>query len=102
MTREGYKTRFQNCQHDWELHVDVEDCGGPAVGNGIFRCKNCESYVTMLEKCALDQTVSQEKSLVIQEKHTKIGMIANIISAITLILAFLTLLFGDKILMLLS
>lgn len=53
----------------------------------------------MTEKCALDQTEAQTKSLVIQEKHTKISMWANIIAAIILIIAFLTLLFGDKLLL---
>ena len=92
------KTNFNMCEHDWELHVDVEHCGGPASGNGIFKCEKCGKFVTLLEKCALDQTLSQEKSLTIQERHTKIGMLANIISAVTLVIAFLTLLFGDKIL----
>ena len=98
MTEEsGYRVKFKTCQHDWDLHVDVEHCGGYAVGNGIFRCKNCDTYVTMTEKCALDQTEAQIKSLVIQEKHTKISMWANVIAATTLIIAFLALLFGDKL-----
>jgi hypothetical protein len=95
---EGYRVKFKTCQHDWELHVDVENCGGPASGNGIFQCKNCKTFVTMLEKCALEQTDAQVESLLIQERHTKIGMLANIIAATTLIIAFLTFLFGDKLL----
>ena len=95
----GYRVQFKTCQHDWDLHTDVENCGGPAAGNGIFQCKNCSTFVTMVEKCALDQTEAQLKSLVIQNRHTKIGMIANIIAATTLVLAFITLLFGDKLLL---
>lgn len=98
MTEGGYRVKFKKCQHDWDLHIDVEHCGGPVAGNSIFQCEKCGTFVTMVEKCALDQTDAQTRSLVIQERHTKIGMLADIIAAITLIIAFLTLLFGDKLL----
>lgn len=91
-------TNFENCKHDWVFHLDVDKTGGPATGNSIFRCKNCGTIITLIEKCVLDQAEAQKKSLAIQERHTKIGMWANIISAATLIIAFLTLLFGDKLL----
>lgn len=90
-------TNFDKCLHEWIFHIDVDKCGGPAAGNTIYRCKNCNHCVTLIEKCALDQTLAQEKSLKIQEKHSIIGMFANIIAAATLIVAFIVLLFGDKI-----
>ena len=94
--KEGSREKFKTCQHDWELHVDVESCGGPAAGNSIFKCKNCDIFVTMTEKCALDQTEAQIKSLTIQEKLIRIGMWANIIAAVTVIIAFLALIFSNK------
>ena len=95
---EGYRVKFKTCQHDWELHTGVENCGGPAKGNSIFQCKNCSTFVTMIEKCTLDQTEAQLKSLAIQERHTKISMWATVIAAATLVVAFFALLFGDKLL----
>jgi hypothetical protein len=88
---------FNKCTHKWVFHIDVDKCGGYAAGNTIFRCENCNHYITLTEKCALDQVRTQEESLKIQEKYTKTGMVANIIAAATLIIAFLVLLFGDKI-----
>jgi len=88
---------FDKCTHDWIFQINASESSGPATGNTLFWCKNCKNSITLIEKCALDQAEAQKKSLVIQERHTKIGMIANIIAAITLIIAFLTLLFGDKI-----
>lgn len=92
--------KFNTCQrHDWKFHLDADQWGGPSAGNSVFRCKNCSTIITMMEKCALDQTEAQVKSLAIQERHTKIGMLANVIAATTLIIAFFTLLFGDKLLL---
>ncbi len=87
---------FEKCKHDWKLHVDANNIG-PAMGNSLFRCGNCAKCITLTEKCALEQTEAQKKSLKIQEKYTKISMRANIIAAITLIIAFLTLLFGVRL-----
>lgn len=98
VARNQYRVQFKTCEHDWQLHVDVEACGGPAAGNGMFQCGKCGTFVTLLEKAALDSLLSQEKSQIIQERGTKISMWANIISAGTLIVAAIILFFGDKIL----
>ena len=86
---------FEKCNHNWVFHFGVDIDSGPAKGNSIFRCSNCEKIITLTEKSSLDQTEAQRKSLSIQERHTKIGMIANIFSAITLIVAVLALFFGN-------
>ena len=91
MSENGYRVKFKTCEHDWELHVDVEHCGGPAAGNGIFMCNKCKTFLTMLEKTALDTIKTQEESLKTQEKMTKISMKANIIAAGVLVIAFLSL-----------
>ncbi len=91
--------KFNTCKrHDWKFHLDADKWGGPSAGNSVFRCENCSTIITMIEKCALEQVEAQIKSLAVQEKYSKIGMWANIIAASTLIVAFLTLLFGDKLL----
>ncbi len=108
-----YKAKFKNCTHDWELHVDVESTGGPAQGNTVFLCPLCGTIITMLEKnsldsfltqkeslktqekIALDSLVSQKQSQEIQEKSLKTSMWANIIAAITVLIAFMVLLFGE-------
>jgi len=97
MVRE-YRNKFKTCTHQWELHADVQDSIWKTAWNGIFYCEKCQTFVTMIEKCSLDEVSEQRKSLTIQEKHTWNGMLANIISWIVLILSFFTLLFGDKIL----
>lgn len=93
----GYRVKFKTCQHDWGLLVDIQNCGGPAAGNGIFLCENCGTSVSFVEKCALEQTDAQKKSLLIQQRHTKISMWAIIVAAATVIIAFFNLLFGDKL-----
>ena len=81
---------FETCQHDWALHIDVDQNTGSARGNSLFRCSRCFKLITLIEKCALDQIKAQAKSLIIQERHVKIGMWANVIAAVTLIIAFLS------------
>ena len=90
--------KFNSCTHEWKFHIDAGRSGGPAAGNSFFLCSKCGNEITLLEKCTLDQTIAQEKSLKIQERHTWIGMIANIIAAGLLFVAVLTLLFGEKLL----
>ena len=95
MNKKEYRKNFNECNHKWNLQVDVNSCTGNASGNGIFNCEKCSTYVTLLEKCALDQLIAQNKSLTIQENHTRIGMWANIISAGILIIAALTFYFTN-------
>ncbi|MBI3888642.1 hypothetical protein HY311_02515 [Candidatus Nomurabacteria bacterium] len=108
-----YKAKFKNCDHDWELHVDVDSTGGPAAGNTVFLCSNCGTIITMLEKNSLDSflaqkelikiqekatqdsLVSQKESQKIQEKSLSISMWANIIAATTVVITFFALLFGE-------
>jgi uncharacterized membrane protein YvbJ len=95
--RKQYRVKFKTCEHDWELHVDLESCGGPASGNAVFQCENCGTFVTLLEKAALDSLLSQERSQIIQERSTRISMWANILAAGTLVVAAIVHFFGDKI-----
>ncbi len=87
-------SKFDNCKHQWKFHIDAGRSGGPAAGNSFFICDACGNEVTLIEKCTLDQTSAQEASLRIQEEHTRIGMIANIISTGLLLVAALALLLG--------
>lgn len=89
--------KFEDCQHEWVLHIDADKASGPASGNTVFTCTKCNTLITMLEKNALDGVEAQEKSLEIQERNTRISMWANIIAATTLVIAALVLFFGDKI-----
>ncbi len=79
--------------HDWSLSSEFNFNQGAT----IFSCKHCNVEVSMNEKISLEAYTAQKESLKIQECNTRISMWSNIISAITLIVAFLTLLFGDKI-----
>jgi hypothetical protein len=88
---------FKNCTHEWKFHVDADNVG-PAKGNAIMECDNCKKRITLREKCSIDSGLAQKRSLKIQETNTKVGMWANIISSVTLIIAFFTFLFGNKIL----
>jgi hypothetical protein len=93
------KKPFDQCSHKWKFLIDADSSGGP--GNkpwkSFYICEKCNHVITLSEKGTLDQIIAQNKSLKIQEKHTKISMCANVIAAITLIIAFLTFLFGNKI-----
>ena len=108
-----YKAKFKNCDHDWELHVDVDSTGGPAAGNTVFLCSNCGTIITMLEKNSLDSFLAQKESLKvqekaiqdslisqkesqkIQEKSMRMSMWANFIATLTVLVAFMVLLFGE-------
>lgn len=108
-----YRAKFKNCNHDWELHVDVDSTGGPSTGNTVFLCSNCGTIITMLEKNSLDSFLAQKESLKvqeqavrdsitsqkesqkIQEKSIRISMWANIIATATVLIAFTVLLFGE-------
>lgn len=103
-----YKAKYKDCNHDWELHVDVESTSGPASGNTVFLCRNCGTIITMLEKNSLesleiqektaqDSLASQKESQIIQERNIKISMWANIIATATVLIAFIVLLFGEGI-----
>lgn len=93
-----YRAKFKDCIHDWKLHVDADSTGGPAAGNTVFLCSNCGTIITMLEKNSLDSLLSQETSLKIQEQSIRIFMWANIIASITIVIAFVVLLFGEGLL----
>lgn len=99
-----YKANFKTCTHDWELHMDADS--GDRKSNSIFMCENCKTIVTMLERNSLDSLGLQEKSAKdslesqkesqkIQEKNIRISMWANIIATVTVLIAFLVLLFGE-------
>lgn len=64
----------------------------------FFICKNCSNVINFLEKNSLDQIEAQNKSLKIQESHTRIGMLANIISLLMVWIAVATLLYGENLL----
>ena len=93
------KKPFDICQHKWKFHIDADSSGGPInkPWQSFYICEHCNQCITLTEKCMLDQTFAQNESLKIQEKHTQIGMWANIVSSVTLIVAVLTLIFGDKL-----
>lgn len=108
-----YLAKYKTCDHDWNLHVDVESTGGPAKGNTVFLCSKCGTIITMLEKNSLDSFLAQKESLKIQEQTAKdslasqiesqkiqersirISMWANVIATLTVLIAFLVLLFGQ-------
>ena len=108
-----YRAKFENCDHNWELHVDVESTDGPARGNTVFLCSMCGTIITMLEKNSLDSYLTQKESLglqekiakdsfisqkesqAIQEKSLRISMWANITATFTVLIAFIVLLFGE-------
>ncbi len=116
MGRMENRAKFKTCDHDWELHVDVDNTGGPATGNTVFLCTKCKTIITMLEKNSLDSFLAQKellkiqeqnakdslaaqiKSQKIQERSVKISMWANIIATLTVLVAFLVLLFGEGLL----
>ena len=104
MTRGQYREKFKTCVHDWTLHMDADS--GDRKSNSIFICENCKTIVTMLERNSLDSFKLQEKSAKdslesqkesqkIQEKSIRISMWANIIATVTVLIAFLVLLFGE-------
>ena len=104
MTRGQYREKFKTCVHDWTLHMDADS--GDRKSNSIFICENCKTIVTMLErnsldffklqeKSAKDSLESQKESQKIQEKSIRISMWANIIATVTVLIAFLVLLFGE-------
>lgn len=92
--------KYSKCYHSWEFHIDADKSGFPEAKPwcSFFICKKCNIVINFLEKNALDQLAAQEKSLKIQETHTRIGMIANIISFLLLSVAVFTLLYGESIL----
>ena len=94
----GSNDKFSTCKHKWQLHVPADRCSGPCAGNSMFICKECTNIITLSEKCAIEEVELLRGSVLIQEKHTRIGMWANIISAFSLIIAAGILLLGDRIL----
>lgn len=64
---------FDQCIYSWTFHVDSSKSGFP---------ENKRMY-------------AQEKSLKIQQTHTRIDMWANVISALMMIIAVLSLLYGQ-------
>lgn len=96
------KKDFDACKHKWKFHIDAASSGFPESKpwQAFYICEVCSHVINFSEKCLLDQTVAQNDSLKIQEKAAKTGMWANIIAAGTLVIAFFTLLFGDKIIQL--
>lgn len=108
MTREQYKEKFKTClSHNWTLHMDADS--HDRKSNSIFICEKCKTIVTMLEKNSLDSLNIQEKAIKDsldsqkqsqknQEKTLKMSMWANIIATITVVIAFLVLLFGEGLL----
>lgn len=93
----GSNVAFSTCEHTWELHGDVTTVSGPAAGNSVFRCDKCTNVISLVEKCAIEQVQLQMDSLKVQERHTRIGMQANIIAAVSLVVAVLVLVFGDAL-----
>jgi len=95
------KKHFDECNHIWKFHIDSDKSGPPGQKPwcSFFWCNICENQITLLEKCALDRVSAQSKSLNVQEKHTKNGMIANFISAFLMIIAVLALLWGQGVLL---
>lgn len=98
--------QFKECNHDWELHMDADS--GDRKSNSLFLCNKCRAIVTMLEKNSLgsleiqektaqESLASQKESQIIQERNIKISMWANIVATITVLIAFLVLLFGEGI-----
>lgn len=92
-------SNFDICNHNWEFHIDADKSWGwmNKPRQSFFMCTNCNNLITLQEKCSLDQVQQTQKSLQIQERQTRTWMRANLISAIVLIIATLTLLFWDKI-----
>ncbi len=101
-----YKEKFNNCEHDWILHIDTDS--SDRMSNSLLLCNKCGTLVTMLERNSLNSLKLQEKSIreslasqkesqEIQEKNIKISMWANIIASATMLIAFMVLLFGDSL-----
>lgn len=106
MTRGQYKEKFKTCVHDWTLHMDADS--GDRKSNSIFMCENCKTIVTMMERNSLDSLELQEKAIKdslesqkesqkIQERTMKMSMWANIVATVTVLIAFLVLLFGEGV-----
>jgi len=92
-----YRAKFNTCKHLWNIHIDAGDRLQTSSGNTEFICKNCSAIITLSEKLALDSYNSLNDSLKIQENHTKNGMIANWLTFILVLIAFITLVFGNGI-----
>lgn len=90
---------FDSCNHERRFHIDATESWWLWMKpwQSFFICDKCHHSITLQEKYSLDQVIANQKSLEIQERQTRTWMWANIISTIVLIIAFLTLLFWDKI-----
>lgn len=92
-----YRSKFKSCNHDWNIHVDAGDRIQTSSGNSEFICEKCSTIITLSEKLALQSYDALKESLKIQENHTKNGMIANWLTFLLVLIAFLTLAFGNGI-----
>lgn len=99
-----YKENFKTCTHDWTLHMDADSANRDA--NSIFRCENCKTIITMLERNSLDSLNLQEKAMKdsllsqnvsqkIQERSIKWSAGT---AALTIIIAALVFLYGEGVL----
>ena len=86
--------KFDECEHKWQFHVDAGKSGGPGAKPwaSFYICNKCGNEINFLEKNSLDQLTAQKESLMIQQTHTRNGMLANIISAVLMLTALVTLL----------
>lgn len=85
-------SKFDTCNHNREFHIDASQSWWP--GNkprqSFYICLVCKNCITLQEKCTLDMVTANEKSLKIQESQSKYSMRANIITAISVVVALLT------------
>ncbi len=79
-------SNFDTCKHNWEFHIGVDKCGGPAAGNSVYMCTICKHLITLKEKVALDTEEYTMKSLQNQEQSLTNAKVATYIAAGALIL----------------
>lgn len=92
-------SKFDTCLHNREFHIDADKSWWPGMKprQSFFICHTCRNVITLQEKCNLDMVIANDKSLIIQERQSKYSMRANIITAFSVVIALIALLFWDKI-----
>jgi hypothetical protein len=88
---------YDECDHRWKFHIDAARSGFPEAKPwaSFYICDKCHNVINFLEKNSLDQIAAQNKSLNTQQTHTRNGMWANIISAVLMVTAVVTLLINQ-------
>lgn len=74
-------TKFDNCDHLWEFHIDIDKAGGPARGNTVFICNKCRHLISLVEKASLETVTLTRASLKDQERSLENAKIATYVAA---------------------